>query len=110
MFYGSLPAGVEMRPFWEKAGCIAADREAEDRANGERSYPYQLRAGNRCAWWPVIFSRLSRDEMRYVLDPGDILGRDCGFETFGALMRAEFRAHKAFVTRNLILTTWDSLP
>jgi len=53
---------------------------------------------------------LSRDEMRYVLDPGDILGRDCGFETFGALMRAECKAHKAFVTRDLILATWDSLP
>jgi hypothetical protein len=37
-------------------------------------------------------------------------GRDCGFETFGALMRAEARAHKAFITRDLILTTWDRLP
>ena len=53
---------------------------------------------------------LSRDEMRYVLDPGDILGRDCGFETFGALMRAEFKASQAFLTRDLILSTWDSLP
>jgi hypothetical protein len=53
---------------------------------------------------------LSRDEMRYVLDPGDILGRDCGFETFGALMRAEFKAFRAFVTRDLILSTWGSLP
>jgi hypothetical protein len=53
---------------------------------------------------------LSRHEMRYVLDPGDILGRDCGFETFGALMRAENREYKAFVTRDLILSTWDSVP
>jgi hypothetical protein len=55
---------------------------------------------------------LTRDEMRYVLDPADILGPDCGFQTFGALERAERRQSKSksFVTRDLILSTWDSLP
>lgn len=53
---------------------------------------------------------LSRDEMRYVLEPADILGPDCGFETFGALARAERREFGSFATRDRILATWDTLP
>src|SRR6185312_13314505 len=53
---------------------------------------------------------LSRDEMRYVLEPSDILGPDCGFETFGALERAERREFGSFATRDRILATWDALP
>ena len=53
---------------------------------------------------------LSRDEMRYVLEPADILGPDCGFETFGALERAERRESGSFATRDRILATWDVLP
>jgi hypothetical protein len=53
---------------------------------------------------------LSRDEMRYLLEPADILGPDCGFETFGALDRAERREFGSFATRDRILGTWDALP
>ncbi|MGH7194517.1 MAG: Eco57I restriction-modification methylase domain-containing protein, partial [Candidatus Saccharimonadales bacterium] len=53
------------------------------------------------------FFGLTLDEMRYLLDPADVLGPDCGFETFGALKRAERRASGgAFTTRDLILETW----
>ena len=56
------------------------------------------------------FFGLTPDEMRYLLDPGDVLGPDCGFETFGALKRAERRASGgAFTTRDLILDTWRTL-
>ena len=54
---------------------------------------------------------LTRDEMRYILDPVDILGVGAGFETFGALKRAEERTFaRRFLTRELILGAWDSLP
>lgn len=53
---------------------------------------------------------LTRDEMRYLLDPTDILGADCGFETFGALQRAERRRFGEFRTQRLILEAWDELP
>lgn len=53
---------------------------------------------------------LSRDEVRYMLDPADILGAECGFETFGALQRAERRQFNEFRTRRLILEAWDILP
>lgn len=48
--------------------------------------------------------------MRYMLDPSDVLGPDCGFETFGALQRAECKVHKEFRTRRLILETWNKMP
>jgi len=53
---------------------------------------------------------ITRNEMRYLLDPADILGADCEFETFGALKRAEEKQWNGrFRTRDLILDTWDSL-
>lgn len=56
------------------------------------------------------FFGLTPDEMRYLLDPSDVLGSDCGFETFGALKRAEQRASGgAFTTRDQILQVWRTL-
>ena len=53
---------------------------------------------------------ITRDEMRYLLDPSDILGADCGFETFGALKRAEEKQWNGrFRSRDLILDAWDRL-
>lgn len=48
--------------------------------------------------------------MRYLLDPVDILGADCGFETFGAFQRAERRHFGEYRTQRLILEAWDCLP
>ena len=56
------------------------------------------------------FFSLTFDEMRYLTDPSDVLGSDCGFETFGALKRAEARVSGgAFTSRDLILQTWRTL-
>jgi hypothetical protein len=56
------------------------------------------------------FFGLTLGEMRYLLDPGDVLGPDCGFETFGALKRAEGReSGGAFTTRDQILEAWRTL-
>jgi hypothetical protein len=56
------------------------------------------------------FFNLTMKEMRYLLDPADILGPDCGFETFGALQRAERRSFGRFRTRCSILEAWSRLP
>ena len=102
-------AGAEMAEFWARAapkiGLTDDDRPCEQPIRRTR-----LRAE-----LDVLVARdffgLSRDEMRYLLDPADILGADCGFETFGALKRAEARASGgAFTSRDLILQTWDRLP
>jgi len=36
---------------------------------------------------------LTKSEMHYMLDPADYLNEDCGFETFGALKRANSKAN-----------------
>ena len=47
------------------------------------------------------------DEMRYILDPDNILGKDCGVEPFKALRNAELRAFGEFRTQRLIEEAWD---
>jgi hypothetical protein len=101
--------GPEMAEFWDRAAPLIglspkADCPCEDPA--ERGV---LRAK-----LDVLVARdffgLTLDEIRYLLDPADVLGADCGFETFGALKRAERRASGgAFTTRDLILETWRTL-
>lgn len=50
---------------------------------------------------------LTRDEMLYILDPANVLGEDCGIETFKALRNAELRAFNEFRTQRLIEEAWD---
>jgi hypothetical protein len=52
---------------------------------------------------------LTRDEMLYILDPANILGEDCGIETFKALRNREQREFGEFRTQRLILEAWDRL-
>lgn len=49
----------------------------------------------------------SKQEMLYILDPDNILGRDCGVETFKALRNSELREFKEFRTQRLIEEAWD---
>jgi len=102
--------GAEMVEFWSRAAPPIGLPHDRDRACED---PVQRRV--LLAEIDVLVARdlfgLTRDEMRYLLDPADILGHDCGFETFGALKRAEARASGgAFTSRDLILETWDRLP
>jgi len=52
---------------------------------------------------------LSKDEMLYILDPANILGDDCGIETFKALRNRELREFNEFRTQRLIEEAWDRL-
>ena len=52
---------------------------------------------------------LTRDEMRYLLEPRDVLGADCTAETFAALRRAEEREFGEYRTRRLVMEAWDRL-
>jgi hypothetical protein len=101
--------GSEMAPFWRATAPLLgmdpiAEAPTEDSAERERlRTELDVLVGR-------DFFGLSTDEMRYLLDPADILGPDCGFETFGALQRAERRAFGNFRTRCLILEAWSQLP
>jgi hypothetical protein len=61
----------------------------------------------------VLVSRdvygLTRDEMLYILDPANILGEDCGIETFKALRNREMREFGEYRTQRLVLGAWDRL-
>ncbi len=52
---------------------------------------------------------LSRDELRFVLDPHDVSGPDYPTETFRVLKEGEIRQHGEYRTRRLVLDAWDRL-
>lgn len=52
---------------------------------------------------------LTRDELRYILDPADIYGEDYPSETFRVLKNNETRQFGEYRTRRLVLEAWDRL-
>lgn len=52
---------------------------------------------------------LTRDELRYVLDPADTKGADYPSETFRVLKEREFRHFGEYRTQRLVLDAWDRL-
>ena len=52
---------------------------------------------------------LSRNELRYILDPADVMGSDYPSETFRVLKEKDIKAHGEYRTRRLVLAAWDQL-
>lgn len=52
---------------------------------------------------------LTRDELRYILDPADVMGDDYPSETFRVLKNSEMRAYGEYRTQRLVLAAWDRL-
>ena len=52
---------------------------------------------------------LTRDELRYILDPKEVYGEDFPGETFRVLKEKEMRLYGEFRTRRLVLEAWDRL-
>ncbi|MFM6454020.1 MAG: Eco57I restriction-modification methylase domain-containing protein [Planktothrix sp.] len=52
---------------------------------------------------------LTRDELRYILDPADIYGADFPSETFRVLKNNEMRKYGEYRTQRLVLKAWDML-
>jgi hypothetical protein len=50
---------------------------------------------------------LTRDELRYILDPADVKGPDYPSETFRVLKKNEEAKHGDYRTRRLVLEAWD---
>jgi hypothetical protein len=53
---------------------------------------------------------LTRDELRYILDPADVMGDDYPSETFRVLKKNEIREFGEYRTGRLVLEAWDRLP
>lgn len=60
------------------------------------------------AWYARAYG-LTRDELRYILDPADIMGDDYPSETFRVLKNNELRNFGEYRTRRLVLEAWDNL-
>ncbi len=52
---------------------------------------------------------LTRDDLRYILDPADVKGPDYPSETFRVLKEKEIRQHGEYRTRRLVLDAWDRM-
>lgn len=52
---------------------------------------------------------LTRDELRYILDPSDVMGDDYPSETFRVLKNSEMREFGEYRTRRLVLAAWGRL-
>ena len=52
---------------------------------------------------------LTRDELRYILDPKDVYGPDFPGETFHVLKEKEEKQYGEYRTRRLVLDAWDRL-
>jgi hypothetical protein len=50
---------------------------------------------------------LTRDELRYILDPKDVHGEDFPSETFRVLKNNEMKRYGEYRTRRLVLAAWD---
>lgn len=60
----------------------------------------------------VFYARaygLTRDGLRYILDPADVKGPDYPSETFRVLKEKEIRHHGEYRTRRLVLAAWDRM-
>ena len=60
------------------------------------------------AWYACLYG-LTRDELRYILDPADVEGEDYPSETFRVLKKKECDTFGEYSTRRLVLEAWDRL-
>ncbi|MHC9166380.1 Eco57I restriction-modification methylase domain-containing protein [Pseudomonas aeruginosa] len=60
------------------------------------------------AYYAKLYS-LTRDELRYILDPADVMGEDYPSETFRVLKNKEQKELGEYRTQRLVLEAWDKL-
>jgi hypothetical protein len=59
------------------------------------------------AWYARAYG-LTRDELRYILDPADVKGPDYPSETFRVLKKNEIDRYGEYRTARLVLAAWDA--
>jgi hypothetical protein len=59
------------------------------------------------AWYARAYG-LTRDELRYILDPADVMGPDYPSETFRVLKNNEKARYGEYRTARLVLAAWDA--
>jgi hypothetical protein len=72
----------------------------------------EVRRAQFCAESDAYYARLyglTRDELRYILDPKEVYGEDFPGETFRVLKEKEIKQFGEYRTRRLVLEAWDKL-
>ena len=59
------------------------------------------------AWYARAYG-LTRDQLRYILDPADVKGADYPSETFRVLKNNDIAKHGDYRTARLTLAAWDA--
>ncbi|MDD3448463.1 MAG: N-6 DNA methylase [Gammaproteobacteria bacterium] len=103
----------DLRPFYDD---LMAENPTWDRRTGpERGQPFPFNPERRAllraeldAWYARLYG-LTRDELRYLLDPADAEGPYYPSETFRVLKKNEIREHGEYRTQRLVLDAWDKL-
>ena len=82
---------------------------------GYQGKPFPWNPGHRAqlraeldAYYARLYG-LTRDELRYILDPVDVMGDDYPSETFRVLKNNEIRDFGEYRTQRLVLEAWDKL-
>jgi len=88
-------AAYDPRPFIERDKPFPWDRERRAKVRAELD-----------AYYARLYD-LTRDELRYILDPADVMGADYPSETFRVLKEGELRSFGEYRTRRLVLEAWD---
>lgn len=90
-------AAYDHRPAFERGQPFAwnPDRRAQVRAELDAYYAHLY--------------HLTRDELRYILDPAAVMGSDYPSETFRVLKNSEIREFDEYRTQRLVLEAWDKL-
>jgi len=103
----------DLKPFYDDV--IAENPAWDPRTLSERGKPFQWNPDRRAflraeldAYYARLYG-LSRDELRYILDPKDVMGEDYPSETFRVLKDKEIRQFGEYRTRRLVLEAWDRL-
>lgn len=60
------------------------------------------------AWYAHAYG-LTRHELRYILDPADVMGDDYPSETFRGLKHNEMKEFGEYRTRRLVLEAWNRM-
>jgi hypothetical protein len=103
----------DLQPFY--ADVVAEYSAWDPRTGADRGQPWRWNPERRAllrAELDAIYARLyglTRDELRYILDPADVMGADYPSETFRVLKDKEVRLYGEYRTRRLVLEAWDRM-
>lgn len=60
------------------------------------------------AWYARLYG-LTEEDLRYILDPADVMGADYPSETFRVLKDKELREYGEYRTQRLVLQAWHRI-